>query len=518
MDNLSNVELVFSPEMDKSKGNFSPEMDKSKRNFSPEMDKSSDNLNNKDINNSNKNDNQLINSKRTYSKISKDKNDNNSIKISQVNESNNNKKLKYSNNLIDIDCDSINTNLINQNLDENFNLNKNFDNINEQIVTSQIKNANHNKENISKKSKILEPIDIKINDDKKYDTKLFELTNKLILISNKLVDSKAKRKLSLEDKSNISNEIRDITEQMYKINIENVDRLVNKEINRNTSEDRINSNTLSNCNELINSNKQNKIKRNTESIQKRLRCTCFVKIKENNDFTELKDKISESEDFKNGSINIDYLSCDSKGIVKINCETPLGCSILMKYLESFGHKPYKRITNKFLYCIHGIPLNYKNENIINELCKRDKRFEDKTLFSINKRFKLDKSHDTIVIQILDPLADKIEKNPVTYLGFKKYKIKKFYNIVQCFKCAKFGHTAIECKSDCDSAYCRGCEECAKCANCAGSHNLDKCSKNFTPKCINCEREGYCDTNHASWYVCCPVRRKYIEEMKTNDNG
>jgi hypothetical protein len=71
--------------------------------------------------------------------------------------------------------------------------------------------------------------------------------------------------------------------------------------------------------------------------------------------------------------------------------------------------------------------------------------------------------------------DKLLKNRLK-MGYTRFKVLEwnFPATIQCFKCQKIGHKALDCK-----------ESTQKCPICSENHNLAE-HKNNPPKCVNCD--------------------------------
>ncbi|KAG5882765.1 hypothetical protein JTB14_029941 [Gonioctena quinquepunctata] len=80
-----------------------------------------------------------------------------------------------------------------------------------------------------------------------------------------------------------------------------------------------------------------------------------------------------------------------------------------------------------------------------------------------------------VIMQLDPETYAIvKKREVLNLGWKTCYYRDYVNIMQCFKCWRFGHQAKYCKNTCDI-----------CPKCSGKHKSDVCTAN-QHTCVNCK--------------------------------
>jgi hypothetical protein len=93
----------------------------------------------------------------------------------------------------------------------------------------------------------------------------------------------------------------------------------------------------------------------------------------------------------------------------------------------------------------------------------------KPLFKTGPR---DKYYSHWVIET-DPDTFNMMENKKVYLGMSRCSVKLYKNLPQCFKCQKFGHTALKCKMK-DPV----------CKKCAGNHDSRECTSE-TIKCSNC---------------------------------
>lgn len=87
----------------------------------------------------------------------------------------------------------------------------------------------------------------------------------------------------------------------------------------------------------------------------------------------------------------------------------------------------------------------------------------------------DKNGKTNVIMEVDSSTYKeIAKREVLYIGWRTCRYVNHVNIIQCYRCWKFGHMAKDCK-----------REGSICPKCAGEHKIDEC-QSTEEVCINCK--------------------------------
>lgn len=79
------------------------------------------------------------------------------------------------------------------------------------------------------------------------------------------------------------------------------------------------------------------------------------------------------------------------------------------------------------------------------------------------------------------------------LGYMMYNVREYVpKPLRCFKCQRFGHTAINCKGK------------RRCARCGEDHDYEKCKRGVQPKCCNCGGD------HSVAYGGCEVMKRQVE--------
>lgn len=220
------------------------------------------------------------------------------------------------------------------------------------------------------------------------------------------------------------------------------------------------------------------------------------------------DKLEKNRLLMNGSLNIEKISCNKNGKSTIICETEAQKETLKEALSSMELEAENAKIKNFSFAIFGILKAKNSEDIVSELSRRDKKRFKKGEFEISERFPISKSKDAVVLSCKESMRSSIIRNPYVFLGIKRHKLNNFIELIQCYKCSKFGH-----KTNCCT------EKTLSCPNCAEKHSLKDCKMNFSPKCSNCSRLSSAKENrHSSWDVRCPYRRIWIEENKNYANG
>lgn len=92
--------------------------------------------------------------------------------------------------------------------------------------------------------------------------------------------------------------------------------------------------------------------------------------------------------------------------------------------------------------------------------------------------------------LLLEFEDEMLPNKVS-LGYMMYNVREYVpKPLRCFKCQRFGHTALNCKGK------------RRCARCGEDHDYEKCRRDMQPKC--------CGGNHSVAYGGCEVMKRQVE--------
>jgi hypothetical protein len=121
----------------------------------------------------------------------------------------------------------------------------------------------------------------------------------------------------------------------------------------------------------------------------------------------------------------------------------------------------------------------------------------KPLFKLGPRDR----HSTHWVIESDPETFKKLENRKVFLGMSRCSIKLHMKGTQCYKCQKYGHTALKCRA-----------QAAVCRNCAGSHDSRSCD-NATVKCSNCG-----GGHKASYTKCRAKTAAIVQSMRRTDFG
>nr|CAI5835982.1 unnamed protein product [Callosobruchus analis] len=127
-------------------------------------------------------------------------------------------------------------------------------------------------------------------------------------------------------------------------------------------------------------------------------------------------------------------------------------------------------------------------------------------FRIVTKLKGYANYVNIILEVLPEVHSCLIKSRYLFLGWKRCEVSDHLNIVQCFKCALFGHTSVNCKKD------------PVCLKCSEVHSTKNCTANHF-KCYNClshnikYKESLCEQHRADDKGC-PVYQNYVSAYKS----
>lgn len=192
-------------------------------------------------------------------------------------------------------------------------------------------------------------------------------------------------------------------------------------------------------------------------------------------------QLQENIDVINLGINVNTIKSHSKGKIIIGFEKSSDKNTMTKEIKSKLGDLYevKEVRQKMPKVkIIGIEDNILNstedyfiQNLIkqNELDKIESNFP---LVKIWKKFTTRNDRGSIILEVCPTVHDILLQNGKVKIGWKNYKLYNYLNVLRCFNCWGFHHTANKCLKN------------VTCRKCAGNHDEKSCA-NDSIKCINC---------------------------------
>ena len=206
------------------------------------------------------------------------------------------------------------------------------------------------------------------------------------------------------------------------------------------------------------------------------------------------------------------------GAVAINCEKKEDlCSVSDSIQKQFGEDyeikiPEKKCPKIKVINVEEKLLNDKNDFIEKIIMQNSiTTTESERNISVITHFKGKKGKQSVILEVDANTYSLLQKREKLSIGWRSYTYFDHINIVQCFKCFKFGHMAKDCKS----------KE-TVCPKCTGNHKIDMCQSQQTI-CINCKyavevlKVPNVDYNHFAYDKNCEAYKRIYRKLEQKIN-
>lgn len=265
--------------------------------------------------------------------------------------------------------------------------------------------------------------------------------------------------------------------------------------------------------QLIEQNKTQRKNENgksyAEAVVKKNKECIIVKAANEGDSSKAIEEIKEKIDPSDLEVGIENMK-NIKGGVLISCSTTGSKGkITEKIQEEFGDK--YNITDvefrKPKMIIVGVEkhvINKTNDEIM-DMIKNQNELEDAanqieiTWKYINKK---KKNSGNIIVEVEPNIYEQLNTIGTVNIGWRQCRVYEYFNVLRCFKCARYHHKSTDCTNK------------TTCFKCSGEHESNNCDTDDL-KCINClttmeKLKIKLDTNHAAYDRNCSVYQKIIE--------
>lgn len=130
-------------------------------------------------------------------------------------------------------------------------------------------------------------------------------------------------------------------------------------------------------------------------------------------------------------------------------------------------------------------------------------------FKVITTLKLKSLQKHVVVEVTPKIRKKLLEKGFLWIGWKKCAVVDHLNVVQCFKCQKFGH------------YEKDCKNIQLCVKCSGTHSLKACDKEDRA-CVNCvnynnKYKTNVPVDHTANDKSCQVYQMYVDKLQSNIN-
>lgn len=204
-----------------------------------------------------------------------------------------------------------------------------------------------------------------------------------------------------------------------------------------------------------------------------------------------------------GEVNVDLFNIHPSGNIYVHTRSPEEASRASIILSSAGIAVRNVKKKRPRYLFTPLPLETKESDFISWLESADVRFSANKGSAVLKKLKLNSAQCALLLEVDPALGTLIDSEPFFSYKLRKRRIKKFFDLLQCKHCARYGHLA---------KFCRFQNERTNCTTCGSDKCGERCSSPRTPFCANCSRANLASTGHPSWDKTCPIRRGCIRSL------
>jgi len=190
--------------------------------------------------------------------------------------------------------------------------------------------------------------------------------------------------------------------------------------------------------------------------------------------------------------------------LKIQCNSEAEKEILADLKWEEFIQGAKQVKPSYGLVIHGVS---KKDLDITNLTEVKKQLEEKNDITISKATPLLKqprnpsapTHSIVIFTETPMQANKCLEDGIL-IDYRRYPATRFvpqYQIIQCFKCYRYGHRADSCD-----------QQLSSCGKCSKNHRTKECSSNNEAHCCI-----LCKGPHPAWSHECSRRQKEIDRLK-----
>lgn len=242
--------------------------------------------------------------------------------------------------------------------------------------------------------------------------------------------------------------------------------------------------------------------------------TLIIKPKEKQESNITKGDLKEKINPKEMAIGVENLREGREGAVIINCSNSnTKEKIREKVATELGHQynVVDGVQKNPKLIIRGVEEDFidgDDSMVLDSLIEQnDLSINDDSIFKVQAKYKRKGkvNKGNIILTVDGTLKNKICQMEKLNIGWRRCMVQEYFNIVRCFKCARYGHTATKCENK------------TTCYNCGKDHKTNDCNCD-TLTCINCVETNNkfkksLNVNHAVNDPECACYKKMLENER-----
>lgn len=200
-------------------------------------------------------------------------------------------------------------------------------------------------------------------------------------------------------------------------------------------------------------------------------------------------------------VAVEYFNVHPSGNVYVHCRSPKDADMVGSILGKAGIAARGVIKKRPRYLVTPLPFDVVDSDFLTWLESADSRFASHKGSAVIKRLKLNPAQCALVLEVDHDLGCLLDQNPSLVYRLRRVRLSRFFDLLQCRYCCRYGHTDRHCRFRHTRSYCTTCggPDCG----------LGRCHNESSRSCANCARLGHSDTSHASWDKSCIHRKERI---------